>query len=144
MSRRSHSRPRRRSAHFFSFGSFSRRSRSVDRLLIHKQGVRRLALEALEDRRMLSIVWTNRGNAGSDTDMFGAIYGAQAQAARQNIDRAIANWNATILDFNYDGDNNPATDNVYPLTVVAADLGGGTSRSRGPRYRRWQWAPHHR
>lgn len=81
---------------------------------------------------MLAIVWTNRGNAGTDTDMFNATYGAMAQVARQNIDRAIENWNEVILDYNFDGDNNPATNNVFTLTVMAADLGGGLRGQGAP------------
>jgi len=87
---------------------------------------RRLAVETLEDRRMLAVAWVNRGSTGSDTDMFGAVYGTMAEVARENINRAISIWDEVITDFNYDGDNNPATDNVFSLTVIAADLGGGS------------------
>jgi len=80
----------------------------------------------LEDRRLLAVVWINRGTAATDTDSFGATYGANAAIARQIVDRAVQDWSAVITDFNYDGDNDPATDNIYQLTVNAADLGGGS------------------
>ncbi len=87
---------------------------------------RRLGLiECLEDRRLLAVVWVNQGTPGVDSDSFGATYGANQDAARQIVLRAISDWSAVIRDFNYDGDNDPATNNIFELTVIAADLGGG-------------------
>jgi hypothetical protein len=96
---------------------------SVDRQLDWKRG-RQLRVEGLEDRRLLAIVWANRGDAVTDSDGFNVTYGAMAGVARLNIERAIADWNAVITDFNYDGDGNPTTDNGFTLTVMATDLGG--------------------
>ncbi len=60
-----------------------------------------LGFEPLEKREMLSsIVWTNRGGAGNDSDLFGAAFGAQAAAARLVVDAAIDNWERIIPNFN--------------------------------------------
>lgn len=68
----------------------------------------------------MAINWVNQGNASNDADNFETIYGvATASIARQLVSRAISDWNAVIRDFNYDGDNDPATDNTYSLQVFA-------------------------
>ncbi len=60
-----------------------------------------LAIEALETRAMLSsIVWTNRGGPGNDTDLFNAAFGSQASAARNVIDAALDHWESVIPSFN--------------------------------------------
>jgi Ca2+-binding RTX toxin-like protein len=70
-------------------------------------------IEPIEPRLLLSIVWINRGS-----DNFG-IYGANTTAARQDVDRAIAAWNAVILNFNYQG-----RANEFDLTIQAANIDG--------------------
>jgi hypothetical protein len=81
-----------------------------------------LKLESLEDRRLLAISWINRGMVGSDTDLFGMQYGVNAEIARQVVDRAINDWNKLIVDFDYDGDDNAATNNVFQLTINAQNI----------------------
>src|SRR5262245_13795733 len=67
-----------------------------------RRAKRRLAsrrgIEALEDRRLLTISWSNHGAPGSDTDSFQAVYGALAATARADVDQAIAYWNAAVPD----------------------------------------------
>ena len=79
--------------------------------------------EPLERRTLLStILWSNRGGPGSDTDAFQATYGslATAQSARAIVDRALQDWQDVIVDFNYGGGGN-----TYTLSISASDLGGG-------------------
>jgi hypothetical protein len=84
-------------------------------------------LEYLEDRTLLStIIWQNAGSATADTDGFQARYGSDAATARAIVRAAIADWQAVIQDFNFDGDFNPATNNTYFVRISAANLGPGT------------------
>ncbi len=88
-----------------------------------------LGFEPLEDRRMLStIVWTNRNTfSGASDNRFDDVFGALQSQAIAVIDADIAYWQRVIDDFNYDGDNNPATSNTYSLTISmnAAAQGSG-------------------
>ncbi|HTK78649.1 MAG TPA: hypothetical protein VL371_25550, partial [Gemmataceae bacterium] len=54
-------------------------------------------LEALEDRTVPSIVWTNRGQA---SDRFDSVFGARAGVARNVVDAAITSWERVITNFN--------------------------------------------
>jgi hypothetical protein len=85
--------------------------------------VRRLRTENLEERRLLAIMW----NAG--TNNFASAYRTEnGVIATQLVQRAVDDWNKVILDFNYDGDGNAATDNTYSLTVNAGAVIPSTSR----------------
>jgi hypothetical protein len=66
------------------------------------------AIECLESRCTLSTInWTNRGAVGSDIDHFQQYYGAaQAAVARQIVDRAIADWQNVVTNFNNSEINN--------------------------------------
>jgi hypothetical protein len=55
---------------------------------------------------MLAITWVNEFNVNNG---FAASYSGAEQFARDLVNRAIDDWEAVITDFNYDGDNNPAT-----------------------------------
>jgi hypothetical protein len=91
---------------------------------------RQLRFEHLENRKMLAIAWINQGIPGNDADDFQDVYGAaNAVIARQLVNRAIDNWGAVITDFRYDTDNDPATNNTFNLTVVAASISGRGSTS---------------
>lgn len=91
-----------------------------------KSRCRRLGLiESLEGRLLFAVVWVNRGSTAVDSDSFGAIFGANQDIARQIVAQAVSDWSEVIRDFDYDGDNDPTTNNSYQLTVTAADLGGG-------------------
>lgn len=85
---------------------------------------RRLRLEPLEDRRLLaSINWVNVG-----ADDFGAVFGAQAAAARNVVQAAIDDWESVIANFN---NANANTYNLYLRMATQADVddygfGGGS------------------
>lgn len=102
----------------FEFDGAFEESRMLARLLHRSARVVRSAVfaEPLEARRLLAvdIVWLNRGLDGFDT-----FYGANAAAARNVVDRAIADWEQVITSFNrIDGTN------VLELTINAASLSG--------------------
>src|SRR5262245_18525229 len=78
------------------------------------KSLQRAISEPLQDRRLLSIVWTNRGS-----DDFSAAVGANAQAARNVVDQAIADWNSIILNFNHANGGN-----TYNIMFTVADLSG--------------------
>lgn len=84
--------------------------------------------EMLEERSMLAIVWGNEF-APNDGNAFAQRYGANEVIARQIVNRAIDDWNAVILDQNFDNDNNPATNSDFMLNVSAADLNGGRGQT---------------
>lgn len=88
------------------------------------RGSTRLGIEALEERRLLAVInWTNRGvNGGADNDNFQAVYGNMAEEARAIVDRAINDWEAAIIDFNYGsvgGAGEPAVANTFDVEVTA-------------------------
>src|ERR1700736_1837181 len=64
-------------------------------------------LECLEDRTLPStILWTNRGDANTDSDHFNAVFGNRAAAARTVVDAAVGAWQDVIQNFNFaDGTN---------------------------------------
>ena len=93
-------------------------SRKTRRARVSK---RRVFMEPLEDRRLLAVVWANRGD-----DDFGTHFGANATAAREIVDHAIDDWNAIITDFNYQNVGTPGnapTDDLQ-VEIRAADLAG--------------------
>ena len=82
--------------------------------------MRRLGVESLESRRMLStITWVNRGNSGNDSDGFNAVFGANADVARADADAAFATWARVVANFN-NGSNNI---NIS-LSVGGTGIGG--------------------
>src|SRR5688572_21216366 len=83
--------------------------------------------ESLEVRRMLSTInWANRGSGpADDTDGFNATFGANAAQARLIVDRAIADWEEVIVNFNHTGGGN-----TYSLQVNMGEL-GATTRAQG-------------
>jgi hypothetical protein len=90
-----------------------------------------LSIENLENRRLLAvdIQWTNETDPNNRFDV---QYPDDALIARQLVNRAIADWEAVINDFNYDGDNDPATvnfrNNVFNLEVFAGQPGDISGR----------------
>ncbi len=83
----------------------------------------RLRIETLEDRTALStILWTNRGNAFSDTDNFNAVFGGNAGAARSVVDAAIQAWQNVIVNFNYADGGNTFSLN---LSIDPTEIGNG-------------------
>ncbi len=101
----------------------------------------RLVIEDLEDRNLLStIVWTNRGNAASDTDGFNAVFGANADTARAVVDAAILDWEGIIQSFNYLGGGNtfgltvsvdPASRDTGAITWVGLQTDGAGKPTAG-------------
>src|SRR5690348_15713621 len=80
---------------------------------------RRLAIEALEDRRMLSVInWANRNTfTGTNDNHFDEAFDNGTDHTKRNlamsvIDAAISDWERVIASFNY---VNPLTE--YQLTV---------------------------
>ena len=87
-----------------------------------KQRSRRLELECLEDRLVLStITWTNRGQ---DSDNFFAVFGLNAGAARAVVDAAISSWTNVISNFNQPGGGNNVNVNI---SMSGGGNGGVTS-----------------
>jgi hypothetical protein len=87
------------------------------------------ACEPLEVRRLLSTInWVNKGTgAGAgDTDDFNAMFGVNATAARNIVQRAIGDWERVISDF-----NGFAGRNTFDLTVDADAMAAGTAASTG-------------
>ena len=52
--------------------------------------------EVLEDRRMLTLVWANRGDA---SDMFDDAFGDNAEVARGVVDSALNEWNRVVVGY---------------------------------------------
>ena len=57
---------------------------------------RRLRFEGLEDRRLLALVWANRG---ADSDMFDAAFAANAEVGRGVVDSALNEWNRVVTGY---------------------------------------------
>lgn len=98
---------------------------------------RKLALESLEQRRMLAIFWANQGSSNPtdpnyNSDGFDSVYTSIAGSARQIVKQAINDWEKVITDFNYDGDQNPLTNNslnnTFTLNISATALTSSTAR----------------
>ncbi len=82
------------------------------------QRVGLVPIESLETRRLLATInWANEF-----ADNF-ASYGSNENVARNIVRRAISDWEAVIVDFNYD-DTGSNQNDTYQLTVNAADIGG--------------------
>jgi hypothetical protein len=83
----------------------------------------RLAIEPLVRRELLAIMWANPATATFDD-----FYDDHAALARSIVERAIADWNEVITNFNYaeDSDGNPNNDlnNTFNLSVIAESLSG--------------------
>ena len=110
---------------------------------------RKLALEVLEDRRLLSIdiQWHNRGVFSAEPfiippytddlepddadtpDNFYHVFGSLEENARNVVDAALAAWERLIPDFN-DPNNE---DNVYTVTIVMdTENNGAGAHARTP------------
>ncbi len=88
-----------------------------------------LEVETLENREMLStIVWTNRGGAGNDSDLFGAAFGANAPAARLVVDAALDNWERVIPSFNTPAISGVPADTLQ-VSFTMEELPAGTNGS---------------
>ncbi len=110
---------------------------SLFRRLVHQvfprvnrlKNAAQLELEALENREMLSsIVWTNRGGVGNDSDLFGAAFGANAPAARLVVDAALDNWERVIPSFNTPAISGVPADTLQ-VSFTMEELPAGTNGS---------------
>lgn len=71
----------------------------------------------------MAIVWSNKGTGTTDSDGFAATYGSNAAIARTIVDRAVADWNSVITNFNYAaGSGAPSS---FAINISSGDLGGG-------------------
>lgn len=100
-----------------------------------------LGFEALEERQLLSISWTNKGvSAGDDNDRFDLVFGPLAGQARGVVDAAIDFWERSINSFNYGDGGNDVYElkvqmNEFPLPAgsgVGANGGFGDTRNNKP------------
>jgi hypothetical protein len=88
--------------------------------------VRRITLEPLEDRSLLSTIhWTNRGSASNDSDHFNAMFGANANAARLVADAAFAAWSKVITNLNLTDGSNELDIRLTETTGEPASGGNG-------------------
>lgn len=71
----------------------------------------------------MAIVWGNKGSATSNTDGFNTQYGSNAALARTIVDRAVADWNSVITNFNYGPGVGMPTN--FDLDVSATTLNTG-------------------
>ena len=104
-------------------------------------GLRRLRMEGLEERALLTVVWTNRGT----TDNFGTYYGANATTARSIVDHAIADWNRVLLNFNYQNvgiPGNASAANTNNVQIFAAPLSAGVGGLTDNILTDWQGKPY--
>jgi hypothetical protein len=77
-----------------------------------------LSFESLEERQMFAgINWVNEGDVPNG-DNFKAVFGANAQLARDIVHRAMSDWADVIDNFTYAGKN----DNTFDLWVDARDF----------------------
>ena len=83
-----------------------------------------LAIEKLESRDLLAIIWANEFvTSGPDDPNFDTCL-TNEPIARQIVNRAIDDWESVIRDFRYDSDGDPATNNTFNLTVIAEPIAG--------------------
>src|SRR5262245_48062108 len=79
-----------------------------------RKSTRRLVLEQLESRTLLATInWTNRGSPTNDSDGFNAVFGANAEIARNDVQAAIFYWQRVIADFQ----NQPTVIEVNTMNV---------------------------
>ncbi len=84
----------------------------------------RPAFLTLEDRVVPStITWDNRGQT---SDGFAAVFGANANVARSDVDAALADWANLISNFNYSNGTN-----TFHITISVGGTGFGSSTSFG-------------
>jgi CSLREA domain-containing protein len=115
---------RRISAFLRRLGFVSDRS---SRKRAHASFGRPLAIESLESRNLLAVMWINKGSASINSDGFNTNFPGSSEIARSIAQRAVDDWNAVIDSFNYaeDLDTNPSNDlnDVFDLTISALNLG---------------------
>ena len=126
MFRRKSPRGRNRSARFSLQNTFSFRGRAVDRILDHKRGGRRLAVEPLEERRMLAVVTVtntldvSNGNVASIADLL-ADDGGDGVSLREAIQAAnntANNGGPDEIEFNIPGAGVQTIQPASPLPAI--------------------------
>ena len=61
-----------------------------------KSSVRALSFESLESRKLLAVVWGNRGSATNNSDNFNSDFAGNSTIARTIVDKAISDWNTVL------------------------------------------------
>src|SRR5262245_40845912 len=100
-------------------------SRRVRRAGLHGRTKRSLKFEPLEDRRMWTLVWANRGDA---SDMFDAAFGASAEIARNVVDSALNEWNRVVTGYQGQDFETQMTIAMDPDDPATSAFASGTVR----------------
>lgn len=110
----------------FEFGFFDwNHDLNNDFVVIKKSGTGTGRTEVhIYDRNEAGIFWTNRGQ--EDSDHFGAVFGAQADAARQVVAQAIFNWERVASNFAQPGGEDSIS---ITVSMRPGDAGNGASAS---------------
>ncbi len=81
--------------------------------------------EVLEDRRMLTLVWANRGDA---SDMFDDAFGDNAEVARGVVDSALNEWNRVVVGYDGGDFETQMTIAMNPSNPATSAAASGTVR----------------
>ena len=92
---------------------------------IPQHSFRQLRCEGLEDRRLLALVWANRG---ADSDMFSEAFGANAEVGRGVVDSALKEWNRVVTGYQGAGFDVQLTIAMDPSNASTSAFASNTAR----------------
>ena len=81
--------------------------------------------EQLENRRLLTFVWVNRGDA---SDQFDVVFGASAAIARGVVDSAINEWNRVVVGYGGQDFETDMTIKMNPANTSVSAVASNTAR----------------